>query len=186
MKTLSVLICLLAYQLSVFAQTSENLKTGFEYLNMIRENPAKYTAETAIDLTDIEKKPALKWNDTLAKVAQAKAEDMIKQNYFGHVDPRGRGINIMITNAGYKLADTWTSNIANNYFESIAAGESNVKASIVQLIFDNGIMPHDKAGHRVHLLGLNDFYADLKDIGIGYAEGGKYGSYTVIIIAKHR
>lgn len=186
MKTLSVIFFLLTFNLIVNAQKTENLKTGFDYLNMIRENPAKYSSETSIDLSDIGKNPALKWNDTLAKVAQEKAEDMIKRSYFDHVDPSGKGINILISNAGYKLLESWTSNPKNNYFESIAAGEMNVKASIVQLIFDGGAMPHEKAGHRVHLLGLNEFYSDLKDIGIGYAEGGKYGANTVIIIAKHK
>lgn len=179
-----LLISLLFFECAT-AQKSADMKEAFEFLNQVRANPGKFSNEVNINMSDIKAVHALAWNDTLAKVAQEKAEDMAKRDYFDHVDPDGNGINIRILKAGYKMPEAWTNKKSNNFFESIAAGKKGIKESIVQLLYDSGAMPHTAAGHRVHLLGMNDFYSNLKDIGIGHADGGKWGSYTVVVIAKH-
>jgi len=116
-------------------------------------------------------------------VAQKKAQDMIDRSYFGHVNPDGDGINILIHEAGYKLVDGFISGRSANYFESIGAGYSGGVAGIKALILDKETNP---PGHRNHLLGIDSFWSNCADIGIGYATGGgDYGTYMVIIIAKH-
>lgn len=161
------------------------LKEAFDFLNKIRSNPPLYSKEVGINLSGVLPRQALRWNDTLAKVAQAKAEDMMKRNYFEHINPEGKGINIMILEAGYQIPAEWTEPKSNNYFESLAAGNTTPKEGIIYLLRDSNITDHTKAGHRRHLLGIDKFYSNLTDIGIGWAKGGgKYGSYLCVIIAK--
>lgn len=167
------------------AQT-EDLKIAFDFLNKIRQNPHLYSKEVGINLAGISSRQALRWNDTLAQVAQAKAEDMIKRNYFEHINPDGKGINILILEAGYQIPTEWAEPKSTNYFESLAAGNSTPKEGIIYLLRDGGVVDHKKAGHRSHLLGIDKFYANLTDIGLGWAKGGKYGSYLCVIIAKKR
>lgn len=163
----------------------EEAKAAFEYLNRIRENPPQFSKETGADLGKIGPRPALLWNDTLAWVAREKAMDMAKRNYFGHVNPEGKGINIMIHEAGYTLPQEWIKEKKLNYFESLNAGTQTGVGAINDLILD----AYDKGkGHRKHLLGTNEFYGGLTHIGIGHvkAEGSKYVYYTVVIVAKRR
>lgn len=165
--------------------SKEEAKKGFEYLNSVRKNPAAYSQQIGIDLGKIKKMPALKWNDTLAKAAEAKALDMIKRRYFGHTDPDGNGMNVLIHKAGYKLPETWIKNKEENMFESISAGNKDCVDAIKSLILDKGVNP---PFHRNHLLGLDPFWAECYDIGIGYATdpASEYGTYTCILIAKHK
>ncbi|SHE41006.1 Cysteine-rich secretory protein family protein [Cnuella takakiae] len=129
--------------------------------------------------------PALKWNDTLARVAAQKALDMATRNYFAHTNPDGFGMNYFINQAGYKLQPSWIQDKTANYFESCAAGATTGKEAIAMLLVDDGV---PSFGHRTHLLGLNDWSRSLVDIGIGYAWAGgasNYISYTCVLIAKH-
>ena len=80
----------------------EEAQKAFLLLNRIRSNPGSFTDEMPF-LAEIGKKPLLKWNDTLAKVAEAKALDMATRKYVAHVDPDGYGLNYKINEAGYKL-----------------------------------------------------------------------------------
>lgn len=157
---------------------------AFLLLNKIRTNPAAFADEMPF-LAEIDKKPPLSWNDTLAKVAEAKALDMATRKYVGHVDPDGYGLNYKINEAGYKLNAKWLSSKALNYFESIAAGAPNGEQAIRNLIIDKNV---PGLGHRKHLLGLDEWAASLYDIGIGYARpdgNQQYLSYVCVIIAKH-
>jgi len=88
--------------------------------------------------------------------------------------------------AGYQIPEDWTQPKSNNYFESLSAGATSPKEGILYLLRDGGVSNHKAAGHRNHLLGIEKFYANLTDIGIGWAKGGKYGSYLCVIIAKHQ
>ena len=163
----------------------DEAKLAFEYLNQIRENPEKFSKEIGADLSAVKPLPVLTWSDTLAKVAETKAMDMGKRNYFAHVNPDGKGINFLIYDAGYQLPFDWVKDEGNNFFESMNAGTETGISAIKDLILDS----YDKGkGHRKHLLGMNDFYNTLTHIGIGHArvEGSKYRWYTGVIIAKHQ
>ncbi|MBN2893308.1 MAG: CAP domain-containing protein [Bacteroidales bacterium] len=186
MKKSLLLLILIASIYTLQAQEGE-LKEAFDYLNEVRSNPSQYSKEISVNLSDIEPRPALVWNDTLAEVAYEKAKDMATNNYFSHTDKEGNGINIKIYNAGYKIPVEWTTPASSNYFESISAGNSTPKQAIINLINDNSEKKHEKAGHRMHLLGITDFYDNLVDIGIGfyYDPNGQYKYYVSVIIAKH-
>ena len=163
----------------------KEIVAAFEYLNAVRQNPSAYSKEIGVDLSGVSEIHELEWNDILAKVAQERAEDMVSRNYFGHIDPDGYGTNIKINNAGYTLDERWYSDKSMNYFESLAAGYAEGKATVIQLINDGGASDSG-AGHRRHLLGMDDFWADCYDIGIGKAKGGDYGTYWCFLIAKHQ
>lgn len=172
---------------SGIAQTinREEAKKAFERLNDIRKDPGAYSKKLKVNLDNVKPRHALKWNDTLAKVAEAKAMDMAKRKYFRHIDPDGNGINIKIHNAGYKLPQSWIKDKKNNFFESIAAGVDGGAAIIDYLIIDSGT---PSLGHRKHLLAIEEFYANCYDIGIGYVDNATkspYSTYICVIIAKH-
>jgi uncharacterized protein YkwD len=187
-KQILLILAVLFLQLHFgFAQNKTDIMKAFLYLNNVRQNPGAFSDEIKINLKNIKPQKELVWNDTLALVAQSKAEDMAKRNYFNHVDPEGKGINYLILKAGYSIPKDWAEPISKNYFESLSAGRSNPVESIQSLLNDNGEKAHEKAGHRSHLLGIKDFYSNLCDVGIGFAVNEKslYKSYFVIIIAKH-
>jgi len=165
----------------------EEATIAFEYLNKVRSNPSAYSNEIGDDLSYIPSIHALKWNEILAEVALNKAKDMANRNYFAHVDPDGNGINILINNAGYHLIDQFIDKKSNNNFESLQAGIDKGKEIIKSLILDDGYVNRNDKGHRIHLLGLNEFYKNCYDIGIGitYNENSTYKYYCSVIIAKH-
>lgn len=160
-------------------------KKAFELLKEIRRNPGNYSRELNFPKNTKPSAVQLKWNDKLAKVAEAKALDMANRNYFGHVDPDGFGINYFINKSGYALNAAWIKEKNTNYFESLAVNTPGGEESIKYLVIDART---PSLGHRKHLLGLDEWNASLTDIGIGFARretGSKYKTYTCIIIAKH-
>ena len=162
----------------------EEAQQAFQLLNAVRTNPEKYFKDLHLNAKLRISKTALHWNDTLAKVAEAKALDMAKRNYFDHVNPDGLGINYFIDQSGYKLNADWLKDKKENFFESLASGHESGTASVKSLIID---ATDASKGHRDHLLGIGEWDSSLVDIGIGFVkcDGGKYQSYTCIIIAKH-
>jgi len=186
-KTMSIkylfILVIFTQNLGLQAQNAD-IKIAFDFLNKIRQNPHLYSKEVGINLSGISARQPLRWNDTLAQVAQAKAEDMMKRSYFEHTTPEGKGINVLLFEAGYPIPKEWTEPQKNNYFESLIAGNATPKEGIIYLLRDGGVIDHKKAGHRSHLLGIDKFYSNLTDIGIGWAKGGKLGSYLCVIIAK--
>ncbi len=155
-------------------------------INEIRKNPSAYSSQMGVDLSGVAARPALNWNSALAKVAQAKAEDMANNNYFSHTDRDGYGVNYYMFKAGYDMPEKWYSDKSNNYFENIAAGNATAEAMVKQLVYDSG-KDNVSAGHRSSLLGISDWNSSCIDIGIGYAydANSTYGHYWSVIIAKH-
>lgn len=163
-----------------------NRKDAFDYLNAVRSKPSAYSEELSIDLSDVEKRDKLKWSEELAKAAYEKAKDMAERDYFGHTDPDGYGMNYKINEAGFYLADYLLKSKTANNFESIAAGtnRNTGKIMIQQLIIDKNV---PNLGHRKHLLGMTDFWANAEYCGIGFYKksGSKYTYYICVLIAKH-
>jgi uncharacterized protein YkwD len=162
----------------------EEAQTAYQLLNAIRNNPEKYYKELHLSSKLKITKTALHWNDTLARVAEAKALDMAKRNYFEHVSPEGIGINYLVQQSGYKLNADWLKDKKENFFESLGSGYDSGAEAIKSLIID---AEEPSKGHRDHLLGIGEWDASLVDIGIGFVrnDGGASSSYTCIIIAKH-
>ncbi|MGE5479539.1 MAG: CAP domain-containing protein [Chloroflexota bacterium] len=169
----------------IVAELRGESQKAYNYLNKVRANPSAYSAEMCVDLSYVKSKPALNWNPLLQKAAERKAQDMADRNYFAHVDPAGYGMNFYINKAGYTLIPDFLKENKTNNFESIAAGVKSGEEIIRLLIEDKGY--EDNPGHRNHLLGIKDFWANCYDIGIGIAYNPKseYRYYCSVLIAKH-
>ncbi len=101
--------------------------------------------------------PALTWNAQLATAAQGHATDMATHNYFDHNSQDGRTPWQRIAAAGYS---------GSALAENIAAGQSTPQAVVAGWL--------QSPGHCANIMN-----ARLKDLGVGYAQGGSYGSYWV-------
>ncbi len=105
---------------------------------------------------------------------------MAVNNYFGHQSAvTGQWPNQMARNAGYVLPANCPND--NNFIESLAAGTFYDTAAepLNALIVDQGI---PSLGHRNHLLGIDSFNADNREIGVGHAFNGsaQYDHYWAI------
>lgn len=163
----------------------QQAKNAYHLLNDIRIHPEKYAKELGIAPIDKVKGTKLVWNDDLAKVAEFRAYDMAKRNYFNHVTPEGLGPNYYISKAGYSLNPDWTKKKSANNFESIAANHATAEDGIRAFIIGRG---SPGFMHRKHVLGMDDWNGSLVDIGIGFVHsplGSTYKTYLCVIIAKH-
>jgi len=117
--------------------------------------------QQVVDLVNAERQKAglapLKINDGLTKVAQVKAKDMRDNNYFSHTSPTYGSPFDMMKEFG----------IAYSYAgENIAAGQKTAEDVM------KGWM--NSPGHRANILSAN-----FTEIGVGFVEGGTYGTYWV-------
>lgn len=177
----------LALLLPHVQQADDNLKAvakaGFEELNAVRRNPKLYAQKYKLPaLAKISPRDPLVWDDTLASLAQQKADDMARRNYFGHVDKKGKGMNYYLWQANYPLPSYFSKDARANNVESIAANSESPAVFIQQLIEDQGV---PSLGHRKHLLSLNNESTPATHIGIGiaYNPNSKYKYYCSILIA---
>jgi hypothetical protein len=125
-----------------------------------------------------QRRSSLSYSPILARIARERAYDMAMRGYFSHVNPDGIGPNFLVTQAGYPLPDFYGSERSGNNIESIAAGNATVDDTWRQWM--------GSSGHRTHILGLKDFYAEQTDYGIGhaYVPGSRYSHYWVVITAR--
>ena len=164
----------------------EEAQHAFNYLNKVRNNPSDFSDEIGVSLSYVKKRDNLVWNENLAEAAQEKAADMAERGYFSHVDPDGCGMNYYINEAGYELRSDWVKPKSSNFFESIYyeygyTGDGEGLRAIMSLILDENTNP---PGHRNHLLGIEDFWADCRDCGIGIVRKGSE-VFVSVLIAKH-
>lgn len=110
-------------------------------------------------------------NPALVKAAQARALGLSTVDPWGHKDRNGAWANDYARSAGCKLPASYG---AENEIESITAGAESA-ARAYQALVD------DSADHRRHLMAEIPFFREQTQIGIGYAEGGKYGYYWAIL-----
>ncbi len=191
MKLPISLILLLAFFASSFKLPDtptldrKEAENAFILINKVRKNPAAYFKELHLNASLKITNTQLVWNDTLARVAEEKALDMAKRNYFAHVNPEGYGMNYFINKAGYKLEKECLNEKKTNSFESLAGGYDDGTLAVKALIIDEGV---PSMGHRDHLLGIGQFHKNRTDIGIGFVRirsGAEYITYMSVIIAKH-
>lgn len=161
---------------------AEQEQSAIATLNQMRREPAAAGQALGINLAGVSPRPALSPNAILASVARERAEDMAARHYFSHVDPEGIGANQKVVQAGYPLPSFYLGKPANNFIESISAGRPSGRAAIEALIVDRGA---STPGHRIHLLGLNDFYGKHTEIGVGFAcdPRSPFKFYTVVLTA---
>jgi uncharacterized protein YkwD len=156
-------------------------------LNYARHNPAAFQKEygLAADFSQVPARPPLAVNDKLFASAGGHAEEMAQFNYFNHQSQvTGKWPNQMALDAGYALPDYFDAN--NNYIESIAAGTFYSQAidPLKALLVDAGV---PSLGHRNHLLGIDPFNADNREIGVGHAfsSTSTYSNYWAIHSTRH-
>jgi hypothetical protein len=138
-------------------------------LNRARHDPVAYQQEEAlpVDLSYVTPRGPLAVNNNLSNSAEFHATEMAVHNYFGHQSAvTGEWPNQMARDAGYPLDPNFPNN--DNYIESIAAGTFYAFPSepLRDLIIDEGI---PSLGHRNHLLGIDQFNAEAREIGVGHA-----------------
>ena len=161
----------LAIALPVAAQQEpDNVEQLFIYeLNRARNNPARFDQANnlAADLSTVAPQPPLTVNYNLVASARFHADEMATFNYFAHQSAvTGDWPNKMARDHGYPLPSFYPND--QNNIESIAAGNliDTALAALVLLIEDAGVVP---PGHRIHLLGINAFFAGHREIGVGHA-----------------
>src|SRR5262245_6827553 len=170
----------------LLAITGEEQQFGY-LLNYARHNPAGFQKEygLAADFSQVPDRPPLAVNDKLFTSAGGHAEEMAQFNYFGHQSQvTGKWPNQMALDAGYSLPGYFDPN--NNYIESIAAGTFYGQAidPLGALLVDAGV---PSLGHRNHLLGIESFNADNREIGIGHAfsPSAAYRNHSAVHSARH-
>lgn len=132
--------------------------------------PASSYAQRVLDLTNAARAQArvcgttsyaaagpLTYNAQLEQAAQGHATDMATKNYFSHTSQDGRTFDQRISATGY----AWT-----RIAENIAAGYSTPEAVVQGWL--------NSAGHCSNIMNPN-----LRELGVGYAQGGSYGTYWV-------
>jgi uncharacterized protein YkwD len=97
----------------------------------------------------------LRWNDRLARAAQAHSEDMAQKNYFDHQAPDGSDMAKRVGAQGYTFSALG---------ENIAAGQ-RTPAEVVQGWLES-------PGHCANIMN-----GAFQEIGVGRAEGGSYKVY---------
>ncbi len=102
--------------------------------------------------------PALTWNASLATAARDHASDMAAKNYFSHTSQDGPTFDVRVASAGYSGYRALGENIAAGQPtpESVVAGWLN------------------SPGHCSNIMS-----ADFRELGVGMATGGSYGTYWV-------
>lgn len=101
------------------------------------------------------------WEDRLAVAAAEKCYRQAHEGWSGHIDPQGHGPNWMVKQAGYLLPDWYGQADDANNIESLSHnGDGRPDLMWMGLL--------DSPGHRIHVLGLNPFYAAQTQVGIGY------------------
>ncbi len=124
------------------------------------------TSDNILSLTNQSRQGAsvapLNHNNLLAQAAQAKADDMLAQQYFSHTTPDGRSPWDFITAAGYKFQAAG-ENLAVNFLqaEEVSAAWMN------------------SPGHRANL--LNPAF---KEVGIGIASGNFQGNNVTFVVQE--
>lgn len=121
-----------------------------------------------------QQRPELLPDPVLMQVAQEKAEDMRDREYYDHITPEGVNPNLMVLQAGFPLPSFYDKD--SNNVESIA-GAYNPPDVVYEAFISS-------PPHRAHLLGELPFFQCQNRFGIGYAEGGFYHHYWVVIIAE--
>lgn len=127
---------------------------GYEVEVLRLANVARATARKC-GATAMPAAPALTWSGVLAGTAHAHSADMAAHGYFTHDSRDGTSFSKRITQAGYRW--NWVG-------ENIAAGQ-RTPAEVVKAWLNS-------PGHCKNIMSSH-----FTQLGVGYATGGKYGTY---------
>lgn len=110
-----------------------------------------------------------KCSELVTKVAQARADDMVRRGYFSHINPDSHGANWYLAQVG--CLPTWYPQDGNTV-ESITLNYRTPQATWDALVASRG--------HRPHVLGLHPFFAAQVAIGTGWAKSD-WGEMFVVV-----
>ena len=158
------LIACIAMNGALLGGTFQMKSAEMKLFNLVKQDKDQQRDELSLD-------------PILCKVARARATDMVKRNYFSHVNPDGKGANYLVEHAGYVLPDYYDHSAPANNIESI--GMSTGTAA--------GMLASWKKSkyHRPHLMGEIAFYKAQVRVGVGICTSSKapYNKYFVFISA---
>ncbi|CAN7216111.1 CAP domain-containing protein [Terrabacter sp. LjRoot27] len=121
--------------------------------------PRAGVAQQVVALVNVERSRAgcgpVSANAALRRAAQGHSDDMAARDYFSHTSPDGVTFAERIRAAGYD---------GGAIAENIAAGQTSAKDVVRSWMAS--------PGHRTNILNCG-----YRDIGVGYATGGSYGTY---------
>lgn len=179
-------LCFEALEARLLLSVSAEEQYFVYLLNRARHDPVAYQRQAGlpVDLSQIAPRPPLAVNDQLMRSADQRADEMACYDYIGHHSPVTKAWpNQVARSHGYALPSAWPND--NNFIESIAAGDWYDRADVPldALIIDQGL---PSATHRRHLLGVDGFYAENREIGIGFASepNSTYDHYWTVHIAR--
>lgn len=143
-----------------------------QLLNDARSNPAAYGVSLGLNLSNVAPSQPLAMNPMLVQSARLHSQDMIAQNYFGHVTPQGVDPGGRIAATGF-TATGWAESIETNTNPSTFGGGFpatygawDAGFSLGNLIVDQGV---PDLGHRVMLLDIGGLDHAMQQVGIGIA-----------------
>lgn len=113
-------------------------------------------------------------NPYLVLTAQHRANDMQTRRYFNHFDPDGLGPNWWALQHGCALPKHYPIN--GNSIESIALNYPTIETALAALKVSKG--------HRPHILGTHEFYAEQLAFGVAVSNG-PYGILYVILSSRN-
>jgi uncharacterized protein YkwD len=140
-----------------------------QMINRARADPAAEGRRLKLDMGEglaeaeqklIRPKPPLAMNAKLLATARKHSEDMFTNNFFQHINLKGKGPLDRILAGGYK----WYAAA-----ENIAMGSDHTAAELHDILMIDAKTPNK--GHRKHVLeiGLGDF--TYREVGIGFHTG---------------
>jgi uncharacterized protein YkwD len=125
----------------------------------------KLSSEALVSLTNEARRgngvPVLKENSQLGRIAEERARDMLKKQYFGHVAPDGESYPDVARKVGYRY---------KCLSENIASGDFPTNRKLIE-----GWM--QSPGHRKNLLST-----DVDEIGIAVVRGSLKGEETWVAV----
>lgn len=125
-----------------------------------------------------QQRPSFVCHPILEQVARAHAQYMAASGQLSHLDASGTGPNARVRQAGYPLPSWYSLEPAANNIQSIAGGYPTAEA-----VFNAWLA---SSGHRPHVLGLDPFWAEQVEYGIGFAANpaSPHGQYWVLLTAR--
>jgi len=166
------------------AEPNANEQLFIYLLNKARSDPPAYGKSIGLDLANVNSQHALAVNAELTASSRFRANDMLKRDYFSHIDPDGVGPNSHALEKGYLLGKIYKRAKDSNNIESICAGDEQAADILKSLIIDEGV---PNLGHRKQLLAMQEFHTFAREIGVGIVPRGtataKFEAYCAIHVA---
>ena len=144
---------------------------------MISDVTAEELTLQSMIKTDIrQKRTFLVLNDSLIQYSKWKCNDMAEHEYISHTASNGKGPNYMVKFFNYDLDHSYDKGDTANNIESLAANYQKLED-----VLDAWYASPE---HRDHIFGMNKFYLQQDEFGVGISHTSVSIFYCVTI-ARH-